>query len=1659
MATSMKRSALEQWQEKYNVQPSEQTTKAQTSSGANVTQQGVQTLLRAQEALNRRQQQQRTTSGRKRERTTVGDVLSDPMYYAEQGMTKLANGVQDAATALFTPNKYAEQEQARLAANQAMEEAETPSRAKLAEGLLVKGADQAMSGLTATADWLLGNPLKALGWENNPVSGLNSAVQATKAANEAYYNKNLAGANAAQKKIDEYGTQVVAAVPDLLVALMTTGASAGAEGAGRLARGGAQLAGAEAAKAANAAAAVTKAAKGADTLRNVTVSMAQNPQYWTSFSRVAGTSYQEAKADGANEWQANMYALINGLGNAAIEVGGGIETMPAEMQAAKKPLMQWLKSAADEGKEEAVQGIVERGLQNLIYGKRNPLVSVRDENAVINPLTAAKEAAGGVIVGGILSAPSAVRQGVRNLRSAEPPATQNAAESRVSDAAVELDNLAENPETQRIQRENGQSGRTTSIDTDPATHTPEQMQVIREYVDAVDNDLVEFVEESIDNPGAKGRYMLSPVSDRAADAIRETIGVDAYGNKTVIESRMARHLWNRHGAKGTADKTMRDINDVGRVQYVLDNFDAAADGGTSSAYVSVKENGMHTQSKTVKFSKTIDGTVYVVEAVPDTAKRTNFVVSAYIEGAGTKKTGLHTNAKPVDASPTSVNAEALRVTSETAAPADVNTTIPQVGQNVKSDGLPNGVGAKEAQFGYREAPTQTHGSDTLYTDAERRIEGLRPEDSTHKVNSDAEVDRNAQERLEFDYDGEKADLFDRKQNWDDADTALAHQILEAEVAQARRTGDYGEVARLQRSWEAHGTEQGQALRQRGRFVDTPTAIVAEAADVLLDPAQSRKLPDAKRTEILDRAAGYADRVAALGDGSVPSDRAALKKLITDLNAERRTGGFFVSRRTSAPLSKALDLVLEQDGGYAFLRDVATAQVRSMSHDYAALSPLEAAKSIRYMSMLSKLNTTMRNLVGNNVFDPAESMSNNIATPLDMLISLRTGRRTTTIDKSWFSGAKRGGSGEATLRAYIETALDVDLEGTTNRWEQRQGRTFKMRGNAAERFLSSVEKWQRYMLTVTDEFQKGGIRAEQQRNIDSLVQRGLLEEGALNGWADETARQRTFQNDGKISRGLRGLRDVGNIVSFKDSRGGSFGIGDAIMPFAQVPGNVAGQFLNYSPAGLVRGTAEVVDVLLKGENATARQQAQAVRDFGRGVNGTALVTIFTALAAKGLLHAAGSDDKDKDALERAEGVEGTQINLSATRRWLRGESAEWRNGDDLMSIGFLEPINGDMAMGAFIAEAYKEDGRASLNDIASANAEAAFEAVMDLPAMSQLKSIGDNYTYSNADSTIGKVADTAVQFAGDTAVSFIPNALSGIAQGLDNGVARTTRTSDNVGWAAAAENTWNKARSKIPGLREALPASLDNWGSERKTTATPLQNWFNVNFLPGSITKYNTNRVNQELARLAETQEISYPARSPEKTVQAGDEKKTLTTAQQRTYQQTAGSEAYRNLQALVQSAQYGRMTNAERAAAWNAIMNYAQTQAKQKVGGSAETPSWAGKSDGSVAQNAAYNAIYQAARQTLPDGDQNRIASKMQAVTERGLSYEDTVHVFQQFMDEKQLGKVQQLYDLNYSLEEIAAFWSAKNELSTKAATQAWAIENGYTQAQFNTLWNIFQGK
>lgn len=259
-------------------------------------------------------------------------------------------------------------------------------------GAILQGADAAATGISSTLDFLIGRPLQALGWENNPASWLNDKLQSEREANAEYFNQQLEGNEAAQTALD-LGTAVTRAAWELPLIIMTGGASKAAQ------------AGTKGLQATAALESTLQSSGIGQTVTNA-VNLLQrqlrNPQTWQSFASTTGQAYEDAKAQGASEASATAYAVINGLLGSLVEVGGGgIQELPDVLRQPSR-LRNWIDTMLDEGKEEVVQGVIDRLTENVTGVANNPIVGSQDENAVLNLGTALEEFGGGALVGGIL---------------------------------------------------------------------------------------------------------------------------------------------------------------------------------------------------------------------------------------------------------------------------------------------------------------------------------------------------------------------------------------------------------------------------------------------------------------------------------------------------------------------------------------------------------------------------------------------------------------------------------------------------------------------------------------------------------------------------------------------------------------------------------------------------------------------------------------------------------------------------------------------------------------------------------------------------------------------------------------------------------------------------------------------------------------------------------------------------------------------------------------------------------------------------------------------------------------------------------------------------------------------------------------------------------
>mgnify|MGYP004729048949 CR=1 FL=1 len=1304
----------------------------------------------------------------------------------------------------------------------------------------------------------------------------------------------------------------VSAVPNALLAMATAGGSA--------------------------AATLTPQASGlTETVADAVQKLSKDPMYWTSFIQSFGNSYDEAIEKGATQDEALLATLLSSTANAIVEIGGGVEQLPGELReegltsAAK--IRKWVSSSLDEGKEEVIQGMIERLVNKAVYNQDAPWNddTGKNEDAVFNFDQSLKEFGMGTAIGGILGGGQMLAQGIaaRGQRIVDPTASP-------FDQAV-LDTLqgVQTPENVTQVREptdldniimETQMQLQSGISPEVATNKPKD---VKNLLNATKEQISRFIQNAFNKQNQYKFLKISDVSPELAETLRAA-GIEVEGYAHALRDNDIRHVDNSHGSKSN-DKYKVTAEVMEQAQNIIDNYD--------NLYRGYDTKG---GNPTVVYEKQMGNrTFYVEEVLDDGVLGTKQLV---ITGEDSKPSFLKKYTKIASVSgdtdvPALSGSKGVSPPGNHVPDASYNTSYnSNVAQSVDSVNRENvgDIGAMQSRFESEPKQSQTQRNTIGAMEEGWNVpEEQRSPIMYDTVSEEKSLD-NARLRLAQDYEGEKAELR-QKYNWSGEEVDMGMTILDNYRRAAEETGDWTQYSEWRKTVSEHGTAAGQALQAYAKYSrQTGGGIVADA-QAFLDGNNLKKKTDTNA--IMDKVSSLAEKYdAAVGTGNKDADVNVddLLNVIQDASKARQTGTL-IGNKTPGIVEWAMKRIAnyaraeaQGEGGenLDFLRTFASDSIYNIAADAQKASAGEKFKTYRRQNMLSKVATVMRNLVSNNVFDPIDSISRNMSVPIDMLLSKLTGTRSVAWDASWLSKAKRKGSLDGLAKACMEVGLDVDTSGGTSRYGTTSNRTFKMSDGVMSKLMSTWEAYEGYTLNATDEFQKGGIEAEVQRGIDKLYEKGKIKDDSLRNAGEQEALYRTFQDTNALSGAVTGFRSGINKAHI-----GDVGAGDIALTFAQVPANLAARAVEYSPAGGFVALADFINVgrsAINGEF-TAAQQAKAVQGLGRALNGSAVIGIAAVGALRGWLKVSGDDDDaDKNALDKTFGLNGTQLNIDAAWRDLNGESTEWQDGDRLISIGFLEPINAQFTTGALIAndilEEQKNGEKLTFGQTMGDSMLGAYQAVMDMPLMSDLQELAQNYQYSDGTKFYQKAGDAAQKYLAGQATSLIPNALRGIAQGLDD-TERDAYTSNNV-WQQAIDN----AKASIPGLRETLPAKKDVWGNDIKNEGG-FRNFMNRNINPGDVTTYRTDAVSSELDKISdESGESLYPQRYAPRSIKVGDEDVRLTDAQRDTYQETYGSEYYKAAQSLMQSEGYKDLPATVKAEALRQARKIAEDAAKEAAG-------------------------------------------------------------------------------------------------------------------------------
>ena len=1386
------------------------------------------------------------------------------------------------------------------------------------------------------------------------------------------------------------GTGVIAALPQAALALLTLGTSS----AGTLTQASSGLAG---------------------SIETVMRRISSDPSYWLSFMQETGGNFAEAKGAGATDEQAILASTIAGLANAAIEVGGGLENnnwMNDGTLSALSKVKNLIKGAIEEGGEELIQNPISRAMQKLVYDGDREWLSLdntaQGRDAVFNPYQSAEEFATGAAVGGILGAGNFALNRALGSRSQNQAQNTQLTQDELLDAAMQAANRGEtltgpvqaaNQTTQQTTQGTAERGAEDVITGNAASEdlAPNGLkkfdfqEVInlstgkKNVIISTVNDFKRFIQNTLSNKGEFKRAYLGKVTDAAAQKA-QSAGMDITNYTVMMSSDDIAHTFKRHGdaqAEAKSGQIAVTPDSLSLLTEVISNPDSVeADSRTDGRGRPV-----------LLFRKYIDGNYVAVEAVSD-SKKTISTDTMYIQKKNphVAEYNAFVSESPVHNTQSDLpqgSSRTASVSDDTDVPArsgstgqsppgkhvpdapyntSYNPTVAQPGNSVNQNVLANDMGAMRSQFESVPKQSQTQSNTINSMETGWDVPEAQRAPIMYDTISEAKSLDNARLRLAQDYAGEMAELRG-KHNWSGEEVDMGMTILDNYRRAAEQTGDWTEYSNWRKEVSAHGTAAGQALQAYAKYSrQTGGGIVADASAAL-----ERAAKKTNKAEVMNRVNALAQQYdAAVGTGqeNAKVNVNDLVDIIKSASTARQTGTL-IGNKTPPIVNWAMNRIANyaraeaQSGGgenLDFLRTFAADSIYNIAADTRAVSAGEKVKTVRRTGMLSKVSTVMRNLVSNNVFDPIDSIARNVSVPLDMLVSTITGTRSVAGDASWFSAAKRKGSMDGLARACMEVGLDVDASGTAGKYENTSNRTFKMSGGVFSKLMSVWEAYEGYTLNATDEFQKGGIEASVQKGIDRLYEKGKITDDSLRNAGEQEALYRTFQDKTVLSDAAIGVRNALNKAHI-----GDIGAGDIMLPFAQVPSNLGARAIEYSPAGLGVAAADfinMIDSARKGEF-TAAQQAKAVQGVGRALTGSGMIAIAAAGALRGWLKVTGDDDdKNKDALGKTHGLDGTQLNISAALRDLRGESAQWQAGDQLLSIGFLDPLNAQLTTGALIADDIRSEAGVTAGRVLGNSLSGALQSVLDTPVMSTFQDVATNYEYSGASTPGGKMMDAAQKYAANQLSSVIPNSLRGIAQGLDD-TERNAYSSDNV-WQQAVDN----AKASIPGLRETLPAKMDVWGNPVKNEGG-VRNFMNRNINPGNVTTYKPDAVSSEIEKISEATNTSlYPDRTAPRSLKVDGEAVSLTFEQRSMYQKAYGDAYSAAVTSLMNDKNYKAMPDSMKAEILQQAKDTATEQARDSLGIGYEVKSSAQKileKSGAERNNALISAAVKAQHYLSPE--------------------------------------------------------------------------------------------
>ena len=564
-----------------------------------------------------------------------------------------------------------------------------------------------------------------------------------------------------------------------------------------------------------------------------------------------------------------------------------------------------------------------------------------------------------------------------------------------------------------------------------------------------------------------------------------------------------------------------------------------------------------------------------------------------------------------------------------------------------------------------------------------------------------------------------------------------------------------------------------------------------------------------------------------------------------------------------------------------------------------------------ISHLLNLKTIGRNIYGNTSMLALEQITKLPSLAFDRAIGISTGNKTTSLPKfarPYQNARKRSKETGQNIK------LGIDLD--RGKYELFRGKTFD------KGVLSVAEVGLTKGLKQPDEAFKGFVEAQSLYEMikssgndkaDGMTYEELKK--AAEPWmldqAKYEAEYTTFQDDTLPAKMLVGVKDIFNNIGVGTRHRGAsgistkqFGIGDFLIKYTRVPGNLIARSVEYTPLGYIKAIALTADSInLK----DAQTQRNAALFLGRATTGTGLAIMATMLALKGIFI---DEDKESDNdllnIERNEGLGSFKLNLSALGRLVKGEDTKAQKGDKIFSYGWNQPLGSMLAIGSTVKKEIEKKGNNPVSAVLSVMGETVNQ-ILDLPTLSIIQSMF--YEGMKSDATPFDIATVPLT---QGLSGFVPGPIRQTAQLIDP-IKRETRGENQL------QTGLNRLKKSTPFLSKTLEPNIGSYGKETKYDVS----FFNTFINPAIASTYNPNELTAPLKKIAKaTGENSvFPQANPPNYVTVDGEKVYLTPKQKTDYQKEFGRIIVEEYTKSLKGRNINTMTESELKALANQLIN------------------------------------------------------------------------------------------------------------------------------------------